>query len=186
MVVIGRPRNLARRHSQRNAMSYVEKHLMEGETVVYKTRLHWIVLVAPVLIGAFIGVPGLVLLARSSIWTGEKNVTSEFMMVGGASFLLIALAFVARGILSRNATEIAVTNRRVVAKVGVASRRSIELLLSRVAGIDVEETVVGRILGYGKVIVRGTGGMPESFDMIAHPLEFRTRVQQQIEKSQSK
>jgi hypothetical protein len=46
--------------------------------------------------------------------------------------------------------------------------------------------VTGRILGYGTVIVRGTGGTPESFDKIAHPLEFRTRVQQQIEQLQER
>jgi uncharacterized membrane protein YdbT with pleckstrin-like domain len=80
----------------------------------------------------------------------------------------------------------AVTNKRVVAKVGVAARRTVEMLLSRVESIGVEESVTGRILGYGTVIVRGTGGTPESFDKIAHPLDFRTRVQQQIEKLQER
>jgi len=163
-------------------MSYVEKHLIEGETVVYKTRLHWIVLVGPVLLGLLIGVPGLALLARSSTGAGDKNAASESMMVGGAILLAVALGFVVRGIVSRNATEMAVTNKRVVAKVGVASRKTIELLLSRVESIGVEESVAGRVLGYGTVILRGTGGTPESFDKIAQPLEFRTQVQQQIEK----
>jgi uncharacterized membrane protein YdbT with pleckstrin-like domain len=100
--------------------------------------------------------------------------------------LLIALVFIVRGILERNATEMTVTNKRVVAKVGVAARRTIELLLSRVESIGVEESMTGRMLGFGTVIVRGTGGTPESFDKIAHPLEFRTHVQQQIETAQGK
>jgi uncharacterized membrane protein YdbT with pleckstrin-like domain len=168
-------------------MSYIEKHLIEGETVVYKTRLHWIVLVIPVLLGLLLGVPGLALLAlaRSSTGTG-KNATSEVMMVAGAILLVVGIVFVVRGILSRNATEMAVTNKRVVAKVGVAARRTIELLLSRVESIGIEESVMGRMLGYGTVIVRGTGGTPESFDKIAHPLEFRTQVQDQIEKRTEK
>ena len=83
----------------------------------------------------------------------------------------------------RNATEMTVTNKRVFVKVGLAARRTIELLLSRVESIGVEESVMGRMLGYGTVIVHGTGGTPEVFNMIAHPLEFRTQVQQQIEKS---
>ena len=45
---------------------------------------------------------------------------------------------------------------------------------------------MGRMLVYGTVIVRGTGGSPEIFNKIAHPLEFRTQMQQQIEKSQEK
>jgi uncharacterized membrane protein YdbT with pleckstrin-like domain len=167
-------------------MSYVEKHLIQGETVIYATRLHWIVLVVPILLGLLFGLPGLALLARSATGAGDKSVTSESTMAGGAILLLAALIFVVRGILERNATEMTVTNKRVVAKVGLAARRTIELLLSRVESIGVEESVMGRILGYGTVIVRGTGGTPESFDKIAHPLEFRTQVQQQIEKSQEK
>jgi uncharacterized membrane protein YdbT with pleckstrin-like domain len=164
-------------------MSYVEKHLIEGETVVYKTRLHWIVLVVPVLLGLLIGLPGLALLARFSAGASSNSVTSESMMVGGAILIVFALVCIALGILSRNATEMTVTNKRVVAKVGVFARRTIEMLLSRVESIGVEETLMGRLLGYGKVIVRGTGGTPESFDKIAHPLDFRTQVQQQIEDS---
>ena len=52
--------------------------------------------------------------------------------------------------------------------------------------IGVEESVMGRMLGFGTVIIHGTGGTPEVFNIIAHPLEFRTQVQQQIEKSQTK
>jgi uncharacterized membrane protein YdbT with pleckstrin-like domain len=167
-------------------MSYVEKHLIEGEAVVYKTRLHWIVLVVPVLLGLLIGVPGLALLARFSTGPSSNSVTSESMMVAGAILLVFALVCIALGILSRNATEMTVTNKRVVAKVGVFARRTIEMLLSRVESIGVEETVMGRMLGYGRVIVRGTGGTPESFDRIAHPLDFRTQVQQQIENSQER
>jgi uncharacterized membrane protein YdbT with pleckstrin-like domain len=167
-------------------MSYIEKHLIDGETVVYVTRLHWIVLVGPILLGLLFGLPGVALLVHASSGSSEKNAASVSMMVGGAILLLIALIFVARGMLERNATEITVTNKRVVAKVGVAARKTVELLLSRVESIGVEESMTGRMLGYGTVIVRGTGGTPESFDRIAHPLEFRTQVQQQIEKSQAK
>ncbi len=167
-------------------MSYVEKHLMDGETVVYATRLHWIVLAGPVLVGLLLGLPGLVLLALSGIHAGDARSTTEAMLAGGAILVVVALAIVVRGILNRSATEVAVTNKRVVAKVGVAARRTVELILSRVESIGVEESVMGRMLGYGTVIVRGTGGTPESFQKIADPLQFRTRVQQQIDKSQAK
>ena len=80
----------------------------------------------------------------------------------------------------------AVTDKRVIVKVGVASRTTFELLLSKVESIGVEESMMGRILGYGTVVVRGTGGTPEPFDRVAHPIEFRKQVQQRIEKSQEK
>src|SRR2546430_10116576 len=70
----------------------------------------------------------------------------------------------------------AVTNKRVIVKSGLANRRTIELLLSRIESIAVEEPALGRLLGYGTVIVRGTGGTPEVFPQIARPLEFREQV----------
>jgi uncharacterized membrane protein YdbT with pleckstrin-like domain len=165
-------------------MSYVEKHLIEGETVVYATRLHWIVLVVPVLLGLLFGLAGAGMLVLSTQTTADQTLAHESMKIIGTIFLVIALILVARGVLLRNATEMTVTNKRVFVKVGLAARRTIELLLSRVESIGVEESVMGRMFGYGTVIIHGTGGTPEVFNMIAHPLEFRTQVQQQIEKSQ--
>jgi len=167
-------------------MSYVEKHLMDGETVVYATRLHWIVLAGPVLLGLLLGLPGIALLVLSGTHAGDARAATESMLAGGVVLAAVALVIVARGILNRNATEMAVTNKRVVAKVGVAARRTVELILSRIESIGVEETVMGRMLGYGTVIVRGTGGTPEVFEKIAHPMEFRTQVQQQIDRSSGK
>jgi uncharacterized membrane protein YdbT with pleckstrin-like domain len=76
----------------------------------------------------------------------------------------------------------AVTSRRVVIKTGLASRKTIEMLLNKVESIEVSETAFGRMLGYGTIVVIGTGGTPEPFHKVAHPLEFRSQVQQQIEK----
>jgi len=167
-------------------MSYVEKHLIEGETIIYETRLHWIVLVGPFLLAALFGLPGLGMFILSGRTTSDKTVASESLIILGVAFFAVALIFIVRGILVRNATEMTVTNKRVFVKVGLAARRTVELLLSRVESIGVQESVMGRMLGYGTVIVHGTGGTPEVFNMIAHPLEFRTQVQQQIEKSQDK
>lgn len=167
-------------------MSYVEKNLIAGETIVYTTRLHWIVLLWPIVLGLLFGLPGLVLLARFVTGLGGKSGTATPMLAAGFVLLVVAGACVGVGILKRNATEMAVTGKRVIVKVGVASRRTFELLLSKVESIGVEESVMGRILGYGTVVVRGTGGTPEPFDRVSHPIEFRKQVQQQIEKSQEK
>jgi uncharacterized membrane protein YdbT with pleckstrin-like domain len=167
-------------------MNYVEKHLMEGEKVAYATRLHWIVLVMPLLLCVLFGVPGIALLVASAKNTGESRTSLQSMMIGGVALLVIALVILIRGILTRNAVQMAVTNKRVIAKVGIVTRRTIDLLLSRVESVGVEESVVGRMLGYGTVVIRGTGGTPESFNKIARPLEFRTQVQQQMDATQAK
>ena len=167
-------------------MSYVEKHLLEGETIIYETRLHWIILVAPIVLALLFALTGVGMFVLSARATGDRSAAHQPMMILGAVFFLVALLSILRGVLVRNATEMTVTNKRVFIKVGLAARRTVELLLSRVESIGVEESVVGRMLGYGAVIIHGTGGTPEVFNMIAHPLEFRTQVQQQIEKSQGK
>jgi hypothetical protein len=56
------------------------------------------------------------------------------------------------------------------------------MLLNKVESIEVNETTMGRLLGYGAIVVIGTGGTSEPFRKVAHPLEFRSQVQQQIEK----
>jgi uncharacterized membrane protein YdbT with pleckstrin-like domain len=167
-------------------MSYVQKHLIEGETIIYETRLHWIVLIAPVLLALLFGLTGVGMFVLAARATGDRSAAHEPMMILGTIFFVVALLSIGRGILMRNATEMTVTNKRVFVKVGLAARRTIELLLSRVESIGVEESVMGRMLGYGTVIVHGTGGTPEVFSLVSHPLEFRTQVQQQIEKSSEK
>ncbi len=162
-------------------MSYIEKHLIPGEKVVYQTRLHWIMLVIPILLGAVILVPGVALLLPAAL--DNKSAASGPMAIGGGVLILAAAIVIFRGFLMRNATEMAVTNIRIVVKIGVMSRRTVEMLLSRVESIGVEESAAGRVLGYGTVVIRGIGGTPESFHSIAHPLDFRTQVQQQIEQT---
>ncbi len=84
------------------------------------------------------------------------------------------------GLLKRNVTEMAVTNKRVIVKSGLVDRRTTEILLSRIESVVVDEPALGRIFGYGTVTVRGTGGTPEIFEKIQHPLKFREQVQSQI------
>jgi len=167
-------------------MSYVEKSLVPGETLLYQTRHHWMVLIGPTLMGLLFGVLAVGLLAESIAARNGKGMAAtaspvgiEAMTVFGVFLLVVAIVTLAYGIAKRNATEMAVTNKRVLIKTGMASRRTLDLMLSRVESIGVEETVFGRMLGYGSVIVRGTGGTPEPFVMIAHPQEFRRAVQEQ-------
>jgi uncharacterized membrane protein YdbT with pleckstrin-like domain len=168
-------------------MGYVDRNLVTGETLLYRTRHHWLVLLGPVTGGVALLAPGILLLGEavalretSGLAIGSSTVTPKAMALVGAAFLVAAMVTFAYGVAKRNATEMAVTNRRVLIKTGIASRRTMDLMLSRVESIGVEETTFGRMLGYGSVIVRGTGGTPEPFLLIAHPQEFRRAVQQQI------
>jgi uncharacterized membrane protein YdbT with pleckstrin-like domain len=167
-------------------MSYVRNHLLEGEQIAYETRLHWSVLIRPIVMALIFTLAGCLLLVLAGRVAGDNAAEHQAMMMAGAAALAIAVFFILRGIVERNATEMTVTNKRVFVKTGLAARRTIELLLSRVESIGVEESAMGRMMGFGSVTIHGTGGTPEVFHKIAHPLEFRTAVQQQIEKTQGR
>jgi uncharacterized membrane protein YdbT with pleckstrin-like domain len=167
-------------------LSYVEKNLVAGETLLYQTRHHWIVLLGPALLSLLLGVSGLGLLGESiasmpgkSQTSGSTGIHAGGLGIIGLILLVAAAGTLAYGIAKRNATEMAVTNKRVLIKTGLASRRTLDVMLSRVESIGVEETVIGRLLSYGTVVVRGTGGTPEAFVLIDHPQEFRRAVQEQ-------
>jgi uncharacterized membrane protein YdbT with pleckstrin-like domain len=162
-------------------LSYAEEHLIAGETVQYETRLHWIVMLGHVFIAAVLALIGisLLIIPWSSVNGGEAPIAPTLRWIGFAC-VVAAVISIAIGLVKRSATEMAVTNKRVIVKSGLANRRTIELLLTRIESIAVEEPALGRLLGYGTVIVRGTGGTPEVFSLISRPLEFREQVQRQI------
>lgn len=163
-------------------MSYVENHLASGEKLLYQTRHHWIVLLGPIFVAVLLAGLALALLVELGrprnfgSWT-TGNAAAAIL---GGVVLLAAIGTFAYGVAKRNATEMAVTNRRVLIKTGMVSRRTLDLMLARVESIAVEETAFGRMLGYGSLVIRGTGGTPEPFEKIAHPQEFRRAVQEQI------
>lgn len=163
-------------------MSYVEKHLIPGETIQYQTKLHWIVMLWHVVIAAVFELLAMTLFVTSfSRPSGAKAMPSRSAVyVAALICFLVGAALLCIGLLKRNVTEMAVTNKRVIVKTGLTERRTTEILLSRIESVVVDEPAMGRILGYGTVIVRGTGGTPEIFEKIQHPLKLREQVQSQI------
>lgn len=162
-------------------MSYVQQNLNPGERVLYTTRLHWVVLYRSIFVDAVFSIAGLGLLGWA--FMGKHTERGEAQIAGmvGVALLIIGGLVLAFASMRRNATEMAVTNKRVIIKVGYLTKRTIELFLSKVESVEVEQTVMGRMLGYGSITVRGTGGTNEPFNHVADPLEFRRQVQHQIE-----
>ena len=156
-------------------MSYVKRDLIPGEKLIYETGLHWSVLIWPVIIAVIVAAGGVVCLLQK-----DTN-----FLYAGAALLVVALIIMGVAMFRRSAVEMAVTNRRVIIKTGIASRRSLEIMLAKVESIGIEESAMGRMLGYGTLTIHGTGGTPEPFSRIAHPSEFRREVQQQVAAQQS-
>lgn len=149
-------------------MGYIDDNLAIGESVVYRTRLHWIIFFWPVFLVA------LAILFFSS----RSSDVSQF------AFFILFLGAIPWGILSYidyNTSEFGVSNKRVLIKVGFIRRASLEILLDKVESIQVNQSVLGRMLNYGTIIVRGTGGSHSPFHSINEPIVFRKKIQEQIE-----
>ncbi|OGQ75194.1 MAG: hypothetical protein A3G94_05605 [Deltaproteobacteria bacterium RIFCSPLOWO2_12_FULL_60_16] len=157
-------------------MRYIDQNLMPGEKVVYQTRLHWIVFLWPVLF-LFIGTAVSVVVSVNDPGDIRREIG-----VFGPWFFFLSLAVLAglSPFITYYSSEFGVTNKRVVIKVGLIRRRTIETFLTKVEGIGVDQGILGRILDYGTIVVTGTGDTKEPFHKIDAPLQFRKRVHEQI------
>ncbi len=107
------------------------------------------------------------------------------LVVQFAPMLLILIITGVPSLINYKTSEFGVTNKRVLAKYGFIRRRSTEILLTKVEGIIVDQGILGRSLGYGSVIISGTGSLKNQFKEISNPLEFRKIVQNQISNTQA-
>ena len=78
----------------------------------------------------------------------------------------------------RWSSEFVITTRRIIIKTGFISRNTFEMNLSKIESVNVDQSFMGRIFGYGSMTIIGTGGTKESFHNISKPLEFRKAFQE--------
>jgi uncharacterized membrane protein YdbT with pleckstrin-like domain len=142
-------------------VAYIESNLLPDEEIVYRAHIHWIIFLKSFIVIGF----GLALL-----WA-EPSVGG----IGVGLGLLIGIP----AFIQYKTSEFGVTTKRVIVKVGLIRRRTLELLLRQVEAILIDQTVPGRIFDYGSVTLTGTGGVREMFHNISSPLEFRKQIQGQ-------
>lgn len=155
-------------------MSYVEENLISGEQICYRANLHWMALVRYSL-GALLLIGGGIALVAFGTMTDALGMT-----IAGGLLMVIGCVVAIVGKMIRSSAEFAVTNKRVILKTGIVQRRTTEMFLSKIETVGVDQGLIGRLLDYGTISVRGTGGTSEPFSDIADPLEFRRQVQEQM------
>ena len=150
-------------------MSYLDDHLLAGERIVYRAKLHWTIFltaIVVVLLGISLGIV-LQLVEPAYSYAGLGLAGVGLLLATGPAIQYVT-------------SEVAVTDKRVLGKVGFIERESDETLLSKVEAIAVDQGVLGRVFGFGTVTITGTGGTQEVFSRISEPLEFRRQIQSQI------
>jgi len=152
-------------------MRYVRRVLQPGETIVYATKLHWLIYVQTILL-----LIACLIIAGAGLFTSDNQSITLALEIAAIIFAVLALSTGLRAFIRRATTELAVTDHRVIYKSGLLSRHTIEMNRDKVESVDVDQSLLGRIFGYGTVIVRGTGGSLEPIRNIGDPLTFRSHI----------
>jgi uncharacterized membrane protein YdbT with pleckstrin-like domain len=149
---------------------YIDDILQPGEKVLYSTNAHWIFYLPAIAAWSV----AIVFLGLSRMFVSD---TPTLLCLSLAAISAIfALYKMLTAWFHRWTTETDVTNMRVVHKTGFIKRRTFEMSLDKVESVDVNQSILGRLLNYGSVTVRGVGEGAETIDTIASPLDFRNHI----------
>ncbi|MGD0851612.1 PH domain-containing protein [Bradyrhizobium sp.] len=149
---------------------YIDDILQPGEKVLYSTNAHWI-FYWPAIVAWLVAIAFFIL--------------SRLVVADTPTLLCLALAAIAAvaalykmltAWFHRWTTETDVTNLRVVHKTGFIKRRTFEMSLDKVESVDVNQSILGRLLNYGNVTILGVGEGKETISTIASPLAFRNFI----------
>ena len=147
--------------------AYTAATLQPDERPLHQTHIHWIALSGSV-IGALLCLIVIVPIAMFASWRDFYWAWLLLLMPAG---ILVSAA------VTIKTSELVITDRRVLIKVGFIQRHTFEMFISKIESVAVFQSMLGRLLNYGTVEIRGTGGSSESFATIAAPLPFRDSIQ---------
>jgi hypothetical protein len=163
------PAGVVRSNARGHAMAYYTKVLQPDERVKYVGKLHWIMYRYAILFGMFA-----IVAAILSMWLTDDQ---RFpVLIGSAILVALALIIFVRHLFHQWTTEIVVTDKRIIHKLYFIRRFTEEMNVTKVETVVVEQTILGRILGYGKVTVKGTGATLETLPYVASPLDLRSAI----------
>ena len=147
---------------------YTSKTLPQNDHILYQGVVHWIVFL-PGLVHVIGGMVMMLIIP----WLGLPR---HFVYVG-LGLAGLGLLGLVRAFIVKYTTELVCTRRLIIAKTGFIARNTVELDANRIEGIRVHQSILGRFLNYGSVIVRGIGGMETHVTHICNPLAFRKASQ---------
>jgi len=148
-------------------MSYVQRVLQPGEQVRHISSIHWIVYWPGVAVA---------LLAVVAYWFSETRLLTGFWRYTTYALALVAVVLLIQQWFQWWVTEIAVTNRRVIYKKGLIRRQTNEMNMDKVESVQIDQSILGRMLDYGNVTILGTGKGFETLRTIASPIELRNSI----------
>lgn len=166
-------------------MSYIDKIILPGEKVICAACLHWIIYFNGLAVTIFGGVLGHWSYPIMAFCFGPDVGKMLGKPVAGAAILivLVGAALLVGAYIRQSSTEIAITTRRLIVKIGFVSRSTYEILTSRITGANFDQTVTGRIFGFGTIWVHGAGGEVSPIACVGKPQRFYKAIIDTIDRS---
>jgi uncharacterized membrane protein YdbT with pleckstrin-like domain len=146
-------------------MGYVEKIIQPGEDVIRIGQMHWIVYL-----------PGTALLFLALIVVVFTPNGNLIFLASAGLIAIVGAMHLLGSWFEKWTTEIAVTNKRVIQKRGFIRRDTAEMNMDKVESVIVNQSLLGRLLGYGSIVIRGTGAGIEGLHHIDDPLSLRSAI----------
>jgi uncharacterized membrane protein YdbT with pleckstrin-like domain len=154
-------------------MGYVENNLLNDEKIVFKTKKHWIIFLWP----ALFLIVGIKIILLEKTLTPTATASNPSSSIGGF-FMLIGILWFVLALIDFLNNEYAVTDKRIIIKVGMIKRTTLEMNKEKVESILVDQSILGRMFNYGTLIVSGTGSTKQPFKHISDPIQFKKIVQE--------
>jgi uncharacterized membrane protein YdbT with pleckstrin-like domain len=129
--------------------------------------IHWIVYWPGVAVAV---------LAVVAYWLSETRLLPGIWRYSAYALALVAVFLLIKQWLQLRVTEIDVTDRRVVYKKGLIRRQTNEMNMDKVESVQIDQSILGRMLDYGDVTILGTGEGFETLRTIASPIELRNSI----------
>jgi len=158
-------------------MGYVSKTLASGEQIVHRARFNWTYNAAADLWLLFAASPLIVNTALGYVLQTRTLEESAPVLLTSLAALALGLILWLERMIAKWATEIVVTNQRFVYKRGFLARRASEVNLAMIEEVSFEQSLLGRILGYGTLVIRGAGVGVLKLPPIAKPVALRRAIQ---------
>lgn len=148
-------------------MSYIKSTIINGEEIINESRMSKWFFAKDIAISIIMIIVGILFL-------NVQHRTNSQVLVSGIC-LVGALVMLINVYITYISTELAFTNKRVIAKVGFIRRDTIEINIQKVEAIQVHQGLLGRILNFGTIIISGAGNPQAPIRGIAEPINFRTK-----------
>lgn len=171
-------------------MLYVQQSLGPNEELIYVGHFHWMYTVNAfmsiffgMLISIAIIVGAIIFKKTTGVFPAELPVTIAIpalpVYVKGVAFLMFVFGVYSFAIkmVHKATTEIAITDTRLIYKTGVVARNVGEMSIDRIEGVNVLQSVLGRIFNYGRLAVRGMGIGEVILPPIENPIAFRQAIE---------